>query len=159
MKIKKYRVSKKRQHLYKLTYTIYDFYQNYEKKDKISKEKYIGILKDFYQELVNNVIIGRKRITLPMNLGVHRIQKIKQSLEARPRIDFNKTKQYKKTIYHLNMHSAGFYFMWRWDRGPLFIKNKQYYIFKLTKTKKAELAKEIVLCNSDPYKKDYNALR
>ena len=36
---KKYNVSAKRKELYKLTYTIYDFYANFENSYKITKEQ------------------------------------------------------------------------------------------------------------------------
>ena len=74
-------------------------------------------------------------------------------------IDFNKSKIYGTRIYHLNNHSSGFYFKWRWNKYPSVVKNKKMYIFELTKKNALLLAKEIFRCNSDPYIKDYDALR
>lgn len=158
IKTKKYRVSSKRKELYRLTYTIYDFYQNYDNKKNVSKEKYIGILKDFFSIITKKVIVDRKRIELPYNLSNHRIRKIKQSMHSTPRIDFNKSKQLGVKVYHLNNHSSGFYFTWFWDRYPFLTKNKKLYKFDLTKTNSLLLAKEIFRCNKDPYIKDYDAL-
>ena len=56
------------------------------------------------------------------------------------------------------MHSGGYYFKWKWEKAPFFIKNKQFYKFELHKSNKGYLSKEIFKCNTDPYKKDYNAL-
>ena len=159
IKTKKYRVSSKRKSLYRLTYTIYDFYQNFEDKDKISKEKYIAILKDFFSILTKKVIVDRKKVDLPYNLSSHRIKKIKQSMSSTPRIDFNRSKLLGVKVYHLNNHSSGFYFRWFWDRHPYLTKNKIMYKFELCKTNTLLLAKEIFRCNKDPYIKDYDALR
>lgn len=159
IKTKKYRVSNKRKELYRLTYTIYDFYQNFEHNKTISKEKYISILKDFFLMLTEKVITDRKKIELPNNLGSHRIKKIKQNKNKPPRIDFNKSKLLGVKVYHLNNHSSGFYFRWYWDKYPYLIKNKKMYKFELTKTNSLLLAKEIFRCNRDPYIKDYDALR
>jgi hypothetical protein len=159
IKTKKYRVSSKRKELYRLTYTIYDFYQNYPDKNKIPKDKYIGVLKDFYKLLTKKVIIDRKKVELPYNLSNHRIKKIKQSMASTPKIDFNKSKLLGVKVYHLNNHSSGFYFRWYWDRYPFLTKNKKMYKFELTKTNALLLAKEIFRCNGDPYIKDYDALR
>ncbi len=155
---KKYRVSNNRQDLYKLTYTIYDFYHSLPIKDKISKEVYIKIMKDFFTELTKKIIVNRKRIKLPYHLDTHRIKKNKPRGKMVPRIDFNKTKIYGTTIRHLNTHSSGFYFRWHWEKSHIRIKNKSYYRFELTKKNTLSLAKEVFRCNRDPYIKDYDAL-
>jgi hypothetical protein len=159
IKTKKYRVSSKRKELYKLTYTIYDFYQSYDDKDNLSKDKYISVLKDFFSMMVEKVIVDRKRVELPYNLSTHRIKKIKQDMSKTPRIDFNKSKIYGVKVYHLNNHSSGFYFRWFWDKKPVLTRNKKLYSFELTKKNSLALAKEIFRCNKDPYIKDYDALR
>lgn len=155
---KKYRVSNSRKDLYRLTYTIYDFYHTLPDKDIISKELYLKVIKDFFTELTSKVIIERKSLKLPYNLDTHRIKKNKFKNNLYPRIDFNKSKQFGKTIYHLNTHSSGFYFRWYWDKSHLKAKNKSFYKFELTKKNTLFLAKEIFRCNKDPYIKDYNAL-
>lgn len=158
IKTKKYRISSKRKELYRLTYTIYDFYQDFEDKN-VTKEKYINVLKDFFSIMVKKIIVDRKRVNLPFNLNVHRIQKVKQNKSKTPKIDFNKSKQYGVKVYHLNTHSSGFYFRWCWEKGYSLIKNKKMYKFELTKKNASLLAKEIFRCNGDPYIKDYDALR
>jgi hypothetical protein len=158
VKRKKYRVSSKRKHLYKLTYSIYDFYDSLPIKEKISKELYISIMKEFFSLLTTKVIVDRKRIKLPYNLDIHRIKKGRLKNQIRPRIDFNKTKQLKQTIYHLNNHSFGFYYRWYWEKSHIPLKNKNFYKFELTKKNNLLLAKEIFRCNKDPFIKDYDAL-
>jgi len=158
IKTKKYRVSSKRKELYKLTYTIYDFYGDYPDKN-ITKQKYIEILKDFYSLLVQKVIVDRKRVTLPYGLSTHRIKKLKASKNLKPRIDFNKSKIYGTRVYHMNTHSLGFYFKWFWEKNKSPLRNKKLYAFEATKKNNLALAKEIFKCNKDPFIKDYDALR
>lgn len=157
LKNKKYRVSSKRKNLYRLTYSVYDFYQDYE--GEISKEDYIGIVKDFYDLMFKNTLVDRKISKLPKSLGEFRMKKVKISKNKKPRIDFNKTKLYGKKVYHLNTHSMGFYFKWFWDKKNRSVKNKGLYEFNLSKQNTLKIAKEIFRCNTDPYIKDYDALR
>jgi hypothetical protein len=158
IKRKKYRVSNNRKHLYKLTYTLYDFYDSLPIKESISKELYLSVMKDFFSLLVNKVIVERKRLMLPYNLDIHRIKKAKLKNNIKPKIDFNKTRLLKQTVYHLNNHSFGYYYRWYWEKSHIVIKNKTLYKFELTKKNNLLLAKEIFRCNSDPYTKDYDAL-
>jgi hypothetical protein len=156
--MKKYRVSSKRKELYRLTYTIYDFYESFEAKDKIDKEVFINLIKDFFTLYFEKIVIERKRYKLPHHLGTHRIKKRKLSSYIHPKIDFNSTKKLGKTVYHLNKHTNGYYFKWYWDKDNIRLKNKSFYIFELTKKNTTSLAKEIIRCAKDPYLKDYDAL-
>lgn len=156
--MKKYRVSNKRKELYNLTYTIYDFYHTYPLKDKIDKSTYININKEFFEELFKKIVIERKRFTLPLNLGLHRIKKRKITSKVKPRLDFNKTKLLGVKVYHTNKHTNGYYFRWFWDKERAKFKNKSFYTFELTKKNTLALAKEIIRCAKDPYVRDYDAL-
>ena len=156
--MKKYRVSNKRKELYRLTYTIYDFYESYEYKDKIDKDTFINLIKDFFTLYFEKIVVDRKRYKLPFGLGVHRIKKRKLKGSIRPKIDFGTTKKLGKTVYHLNKHTNGYYFKWFWDKEGIRIKNKSFYTFELTKKNTTFLAKEILRCSKDPYVKDYDAL-
>jgi len=153
----KYRVSSKRKELYRLTYTIYDFYQSLDIKDKIDKKTYIALMSEFFTMYTHKVIVERKRYKLPL-LGVHRIKKRKPDISVTPRIDFNKTRIYGTKIYHLNNHTNGCYFRWYWDKSNIRLKNKAAYGFELTKKHTLFLAKEIFKKANDPFSKDYDAL-
>lgn len=156
--MRKYRVSNKRKELYRLTYTIYDFYETYEYKDKIDKKVFIDLIKDFFSLYFEKIVVERKRYKLPYGLGTHRIKKRKLKGCIRPKIDFNATKKLGKTVYHLNKHTNGYYFRWFWDKDGVRLKNKSFYLFELTKKNTTFLAKEILKCAKDPYLKDYDAL-
>lgn len=156
--MKKYRISNKRKELYKLTYSIYDFYDTLEIKDQIDKATFILLVKDFFAQYTNKIIVGRKRYKLPLALGLHRIKKRKIRGQIKPKIDFNNTKLLGKTVYHLNKHTNGYYFRWFWDKEDCRFKNKAFYNFELTKKNTLLLAKEILKCSKDPYLKDYDAL-
>ncbi len=154
----KYRVSSKRKELYRLTYTIYDFYDTLPIKEHIDKKTFIALIKDFFNQYTNKIIVGRKRYKLPLTLGLHRIKKRKLKGIIRPKIDFNNTRKLGKTVYHLNKHTNGYYFRWYWDKEECKFKNKSFYNFELTKKNTLLLAKEILKCSKDPYLKDYDAL-
>lgn len=156
--MKKYRVSNKRKELYRLTYTIYDFYESFDEKDKIDKKIFISLVKEFFELYFKKIVVDRKRYKLPYNLGVHRIKKRKLKSYIIPKIDFNATKKLGKTVYHLNKHTNGYYFRWFWDKEEARFKNKSFYTFELTKKNTTFLANEIIKCAKDPYLKDYDAL-
>lgn len=156
--MRKYRVSSKRKELYRLTYTIYDFYETFELKDKIDKQTFINLAKDFFSFYFERIVVQRKRYKLPSGLGVHRIKKRKLKASIKPKIDFYTTKKIGKTVYHLNKHTNGYYFRWFWDKEGVRFKNKAFYNFELTKKNTTYLAKEILRCAKDPYLKDYDAL-
>lgn len=154
----KYRISINRKEKYRLTYTIYDFYESFEHKDKIDKKAFIALIKDFFQDFFNKVSIGRKRYKLPHQLGINRIKKNKIKGIIKPKIDFNTTKKIGKTVYHLNKHTNGYYFKWFWDKDGTRFKNRPFYSFELTKKNSQALSKEIFRCSKDPFLKDYDAL-
>jgi len=154
----KYRVSNKRKELYRLTYTIYDFYDSYLLKDKIDKKIFIALMKDFFKESFNKVLIDRKRFTFPYTLGTHRIKKRKLTIKTKPKLDFQKTKRLGVKVYFTNKHTNGYYFRWYWDKEYCRFRNKKFYGFDITKTNKALLGKEIMRCSKDPFIKDYDAL-
>lgn len=153
----KYRVSSKRKELYKLTYSIYDFYDTLDIKDKIDKKTYIALVREFFTMYVHKTIVERKRYKLPL-IGLHRIKKRTPSIQSTPRIDFNKTKLYGTKIYHLNNHTNGSYFRWYWDKSGIRLKHKTFFRFELTKKHTLFLAKEIFKRANDPFTKDYDAL-
>lgn len=154
----KYRVSTKRKELYRLTHTIYDFYESYPLKDKIDKKLFISIVKSFFEEAFKKVSIDRKRFSFPYTLGTHRIKKRKLSSRIHHKVDFAKTKELGVTVFYTNKHTNGYYFKWYWDKEYCRFKNKSYYSFEITKKNKGLLSREIMRCSKDPYIKDYDAL-
>lgn len=154
----KYRVSTKRKELYKLTYTIYDFYDSYPLKDKIDKKLFIEIIKTFFHEVFKKIAVDRKRYSFPYTLGTHRIKKKKLNSRIKPKLNFSKTKELGVKVYYTNKHTNGYYFRWYWDKEYCRFKNKSFYIFDITKKNKGLLSKEIFRCSRDPYIKDYDAL-
>ncbi len=155
----KYRVSNKRKKLYRLTYSLYDFYETYKEKNKdISREKFLSIALDYFEMIAKKIAIERKIMRFPYNLTTLRIQKVRKTLTRKPRVDFQKTKQLGKIVYYNNMHSRGCYFRWYWERYPYFIKNKTMYEFRPSAVISKMLSNEIFRCNLDPLIKDYEAL-
>lgn len=160
-KTRKYRVSKKRKELYKYTYTTNDFYYTLpdEIKSKIIKSQYVSIMKDYFEDFVNRVILNRERINISKLLGTHRMRKYKLKGLRRPSIDYAKTKLHDTLILHNNSHTNGFYFSWYWDKRDIKkLKHSAIYGFDLQPKQARKIAKEIFRCAKDPYTKDYDAL-
>jgi hypothetical protein len=160
-KTKKYRVSKKRKELYKYTFTLNDYYYTLDEsiRSTLSRPAYINIMKDYFEDFVNRVIINRERLHISKTLGVHRIKKSKTPGMRPPKIDYNKTKQHNTLIFHNNSHSNGYYFQWFWDKRTIKkLAHSQIYTFDLQPKQAKKIGKEVFRCNKDPYIKDYDAL-
>ena len=79
----------------------------------------------------------------PYNLGILKIRKNKVNVSNKKymRIDFNATKKEGKTIYHLNEHSDGYYYRFKWKKG--YVSNIFSYVFTPVRSRKRELAQTI----------------
>lgn len=153
--LNKYYVSQARAGLYKNTRTVYDFYDQYT--GDIDKSSYVKIAKDFFTELSREIILNRFKFKLPSGLGVIRIQKKRNKpvINAK-RIDWAKTKELNKKVYHLNLHTSGNYFKFLWERGR--VVNSRLYSFYPVRKNKRFLASEIKRRATDPMEKDYDCL-
>lgn len=133
------------------SYTIEDYYQSYKEytKDnplyKISKAKFRNILKDYFKFLASEIIDGAKEVRLPARMGTLYVIKIKPKKFGfnHCRVDFYNTKEYNKTIFHLNEHSDGYKYMFRWRKFDILIKHKSLYELIMTRDNKRRLAKII----------------
>lgn len=162
----KYATSQKRKHLYKYTKTIYDFYhsfgEQYSELD-VDKTLFISVAKDFLQELMEEQIIkSTYRYKMPYRLGILRIRKRTPTrTHGSQRIDWAKTKQLNKTVYHMNHHTGKSYFKFHWEKGGAAYKhfrNRGIYMFKPARKNKRFLAAHIKHCATDPYTRDYTCL-
>ena len=132
-------------------YTLKDSYFNYIK-DKdinspyyIDEQEYMNIIED-YIKIINDELLNKASIfKMPYRLGTIQIVKLSSSNNRNKKysIDFNLTNKYGKTIYHLNEHSDGYKYMFRWSKIKSVVKNKTKYRFVPTRTNKRQLANYI----------------
>jgi hypothetical protein len=102
-------------------HTLIDIYSAYSKEVQ-KKSKYDLTYKEFLKiatTLLNNctdhIINDSGEVRLNHGLGIIRIKKIRTNYN-KPKIDWKKTEEVGKKVYHLNMHSNGYYIRWYWAK-------------------------------------------
>ena len=127
-------------------YTTIDFYNAYISDVDINSPYYVeyleysNIIKD-YMKLLASEIIDNAGIVV-YRLGSLRVVKLNSSLSRNRKfsMDYSLTQKYGKPIYHLNEHSGGYKYMFKWDKLNSIVKNKSLYRFIPTRTNKRKLA-------------------
>lgn len=158
---------KKNNPKYHLTYTFNDFQKMYSKddtiEDKLDKSTFLNILKDFFQEIKNEIIYNQYNFFIPKSSTALRIKKIKNKSDfSFLKLDYKKSRELNKKVYHLNNHSNGFYFRFYWDKRRDVsnrIKYKVLYRFYPVRTVKKELSDHIINSAKDPHSKEYDVLK
>lgn len=122
--------------------TLVDSYKEFDKSGdniyNIDKNTYRNICIDFNEMLVDYIISDAGEVSLPCRLGTLRVKKIKS--KKRKMVDWKNTKEYGKLIYHLNMHTDGYYYKWHWKKQNALFANKSVYSFKPLRKYKREVA-------------------
>ena len=108
------------------------------RKHNIDKKLYRDICKDFNKIIVTNVLEGKAE-KLPFGCGMLWIKKFKMNWSKLP-IDFKATKEFGKTMFHLNVHSDGWCARWAWIKRNQLVANLIFYKFKPTWTNSRTLA-------------------
>jgi hypothetical protein len=122
--------------------TLVDSYKDFQESGdniyKVSKDVYRNICIEFNEMLIDHIILDSGEIELPCRLGSLRIKKIKS--KNRKMVDWKLTKEYGKLIYHLNMHTDGYYYKWHWKKKSALFTNKSVYSFVPLRRHKREVA-------------------
>ena len=123
--------------------TLKDSFKDYKKEGgDLEYKVYRDICEEYNEEVINNIILDTLEFKIPNRLGSIRIKKVKGSPK---RVDWALTKKYNKKIYHLNMHTDGYYYKWMWHKRDACFINKSVYSFiapRKAKRKMAGLLKE-----------------
>ena len=132
------------------SYTLVDSYKEYRKENpedsgfSLSKIDYRNICIAFNQRLSDGIIEQANEFNVPGRLGLIKIKKFPTRNNSM-RVDWAQTKKYNKKIYHLNMHTDGYYYKWMWHKRDACFINKSVYSFiapRKAKRKMAGLLKE-----------------
>lgn len=136
----------------------YKFYRK-ENRDGVLLHDYLNIVSG-YNSFIADKIISGDCVQLPERLGD--LQCI--GTKTKPRIDENgniqglspawkKTmelwnsnplaKEKKEIVFHFNEATQGIRYSVRWSKNKVFVKNKDYYSFRLTFTNREKLSKTI----------------
>ena len=133
----------------KQSYTTYDIYNNYDKKDQIPYSTFRNIV-DKLNDSILFVLQNGQNYKLPCSLGTVQIVKYKpkeyniHSLS----IDFNESKKLDKRIYHLNEHSNGYKYRLYLSKQPFSFTNRYKYQLCFTRANKRQLA-QLIFNNKD----------
>lgn len=153
------------------TYTIKDFYKDYrdQLKDEdvpcdeiIDYRLYREIIEEFFLEISRRVIYDNFTFMMPYSLGSVFIKAYKSSASNLP-INWAKTRELGRVVKHLNLHTFGYYFGFKWDKSYVRFRNNNYYVFTPTASRKASrlgigkkgLSKHIFDLAKDPEKRSY----
>jgi hypothetical protein len=124
-----------------MTKTLTHFYRDYRKKNKdthfdLVQGEYKFLIKLLLKEALKDIQEGNS-FKLPLNLGELYIYKKRQK---RKPIDWQNTKKYGKYIYHLNLHSDGLIFKYKWNKSKARFINKSIYDFRPSRKNARALA-------------------
>lgn len=133
----------------KQSYTTYDIYNNYDKKDQIPYSTFRNIV-DKLNDSILSVLQNGQNYKLPCSLGTVQIVKYKPKgyNEHSLSIDFNESKKLDKRIYHLNEHSNGYKYRLYWSKQPFSFTNRYKYQLCFTRANKRQLA-QLIFNNKD----------
>ena len=133
----------------KQSYTTYDIYNNYDKRDQIPYSTFRGIV-DKLNDSILSVLQNGQNYKLPCSLGTVQIVKYKPKEYNKHSlsIDFNESKKLDKMVYHLNEHSNGYKYRLHWSKQPFTFTNRYKYQLCFTRANKRKLA-QLIFNNKD----------
>lgn len=129
----------------------------------ITYEQFCIIIRTCNTMIVEHVLDTGEKFRLPHGFGDITIHKWKpKRWRNKPDgtqvnnlpIDWKKTKEAGKHIYHLNYHTGGYKFRWMWFKRKAKFKHKDVFIFKPNRVPSRKLAQYLKLPNS-PYPQIY----
>jgi hypothetical protein len=140
---------------------VRDSFKLYKEKENpvLDIKDYISLCNNYHKFLINKVIEGNE-VTMPLRLGTLQILGTKQKIvfkdNGEPNLppDWKKTKELwdkcpeckekKQRVFHTNDHTGGVRYRLTWSKRRVLIKNKTLYSFRLTRTNKREIYKEVL---------------
>jgi len=154
---------------------LYKFYKNEHKIKKTKSSKAVSrvlfskILYTYYQKCIEEVILKNKALQFGYNLGMLKVFKREPNFfktgdlnKIDLPIDYNATLKFwsenkeaeknKQIIRHLNDHSDGYIYFYKWVKFHAKLKNKGWYAFKATRTNKLLLSSEVKKQNVECFK-------
>lgn len=120
---------------------LYNYYKQTTIENSIDLKTFRAITADFGILVSDQLLSGSKRFKMPHKLGSLAIVKYKPIYyDSRClSIDFQATKKYGKTIYHLNEHTNGYKVGMHWYKTNKF-DNYKDFMFVMTRANKRKLA-------------------
>lgn len=125
-------------------YTIKDFYSQYiTENEYIDYNIYKKILVSYFKKISNILYEDSLIYYIPNSLGMFQITKKQRNIDTclfhNSQIDWENTIKYGKKIYHVNEHSDGYRYYFKWFKKGM-LRNINCYRFIPTRENKRKLA-------------------
>lgn len=134
------------QNPYTYSHMYIDFKEEYKDNKlyaNIEYHDFVRLCNSFYKEMSHRILHKNSFFKLPFRLGTIQIIKKKVNLSRNMAIDWKKTVAYKKKIVHLNEHTNGYKYWFKWTKDKALFTNKTYYKLIFTRDNKRDLARLI----------------
>mgnify|MGYP001210628413 CR=1 FL=1 len=137
-------------------FTLVDMYKEYmlEYKDKdlgeIEYHIFISLIEEYYKQLMEEILLNGVLFKMPFRMGYFRIIKRKLSYSHKIAIDWDTTNKIGKKVYHLNDHTHGYKYIFKWNKRNLIFKYCNLYRLVITRTHKRRLA-SLIKAGQDYY--------
>lgn len=130
-------------------YTLPDMYKKYliEYPEGdiyyVNYSDFIAINEEFYKKMMEEIMYRNVEFKLPHRMGYLNIIKRKINFKNNLAIDWKTTNDCGKKVYHLNDHSGGYKYIFKWTKKNVIVTNKFLYRLVVTRDYKRLLAKLI----------------
>lgn len=131
--------------------TIRDMYKQYSQQDDTVDYKTFKLILDaFNKMLIDSLLESSEGFKMPFGLGYVCIVKYKPKSYTQKSlsVDYKASREYGKTIYHLNEHSNGYKFRLYWSKTPRTFPDRYKYSLNLVRYNKRRLA-QLIFKNHD----------
>ena len=157
--------------LYKVGYRSVDVFKYYKKNGGIVKNQrlFTRVNRAFWETMIDEMLDNNFEFTFKHRMGTLRIIKRKKQLKLKEgKLDTSnikpdwkatkllwmenpKAREQKKLIFHMNEHTEGYWFMFKWDKATACFRNKLAYSFVATRANKKKLVNSIYNGKVDRY--------
>ena len=93
--------------------------------------------------MMDDIMLRNATFKLPFRMGYLKIIKRKIKFQNNLAIDWKTTNEIGKKTYHMNDHSGGYKYLFKWVKSNIIVQNKFMYRLVITREYKRELAKLI----------------
>lgn len=130
------------------SYTEVDYYKSYmnyigtNKKYAIDYKLFSSILYDYFKIISDSIILKAADVKLPSQLGTIFVRKRKfKPYRRNLNVDFKSTNELGKTVLHMNEHTNGYSFMFKWEKRNMAFRASTLYQLVMSRDNKRRLAK------------------
>jgi hypothetical protein len=135
---------------------IYKYYLSQVTIKPLSRAKFGDFIRELNEEIAKSILDKPQSITLPCHCGTLSVRKYRQGYNKKKmRVDWVKSKELGKRIYHLNEHRDGYKYFFKWERAfrtpnitaYSFLPSRELYR-TLAKILKTDFSKDYMLRDS-----------